>query len=355
MKTMKSMKTINIAMNDIGEKISPVNKINIFKGSPGDVLFSMLYLLKNYKNRLCVPIHPDVNLNNFDDITISYNCDGNNKNFKLKFPGEEFMDTFRKCMKKDIQFIMLPIFIEFLSCSGSGHLNFMILDKNRKEVERFEPYGNDKFTKKSNEYRHKLMTGFDTAMREWVKSNLKEYSYKTPEESCPNIKFGVQDIEEANLEKNIKSPELKTDPGGFCSIWSVWYGELRLKFPNKSSETLVKHAIELLKKDDHSIRTFIRNYSGFIYKEKRSIIRQLINSKEIYLKSSDLDVLSIYDHEKYIKLVAQKFFDSQFKKKSSPSPSPSASASASPSPSSRGIKKIRLRQKTRRLRRKKQK
>jgi hypothetical protein len=314
---MKSIKTVNIAMNDIGEKISPVNKINIFKGSPGDVLFSMLYLLKNYKNKLCVPIPPNNKiLYNFDDITISYKCRGGKK-FYLHFPGKEFMDTFHKCMKKNIQFIMLPIFIEFLSCNGSGHLNFMILDKKRKEVERFEPYGNDKFTNKSNKYRHELMTGFDNEMRDWVKNSIKGYSYKTPEESCPNIQFGVQDIEENNLALGIKSPELETDPGGFCSIWSVWYGELRLKFPNKSSEKLVKHAITLLKKNDHSIRTFIRNYSGFIYKEKRSIIRQYINNNEIDLKSSNLDVLNILEQEKYMNLIAKKFFDSQFKQNKS--------------------------------------
>jgi len=324
MKSVKSVKSVNVEsleMNNIFKQLSPVKKIQIFKGNPGDVLFSMLYLLRRYKNRLCVPIPSGKkNLYNFNDITISYSCEDNNQ-FNLNFPNN-FMETFDKCMEKFTQFIMLPIFIEFTTCNddkgnNNGHLNFMIIDKKRKEVERFEPYGNDKFTDKPpNKFRHDLMNGFDDAMRDWVEDNLESYRYKTPEETCPDIKFGVQEEEERALHRGIKSPALDSDPGGFCSIWSIWYGELRLKYPNKSSEDLLKKAIALLKDDHHSVRTFIRNYSGFIYREKRRIVRKYIKTKKIDLKSSDLSIMNFSDKLDYIELISNLVLESQFKKKS---------------------------------------
>ena len=43
----------------------------------------------------------------------------------------------------------------------------------------------------------------------------------------------------------------KGDPGGFCGVWGLWYINLRLKYPNTSSEKLIKRAIKLIKGKNH--------------------------------------------------------------------------------------------------------
>ena len=40
---------------------------------------------------------------------------------------------------------------------------------------------------------------------------------------------------------------------------------------------------DILKKDEHSLRTFIRKYSSFLYKEKKTLVREFTNKYKLDL------------------------------------------------------------------------
>ena len=51
------------------------------------------------------------------------------------------------------------------------------------------------------------------------------------------------------------------NPLGFCALWSIWYTEMRLKYPNIERKSLIKKIIKDARMNDISFRSIIRNYS----------------------------------------------------------------------------------------------
>ena len=109
--------------------------------------------------------------------------------------------------------------------NGKGqHANIIIIDTNKKTVERFEPYG----ASGSIDYYYNFEK-LDRLLKEYF--NTLQFSYIPPRDFLPNI--GFQAIE------NMESSSLY-DPCGFCSIWCYWYAELRIRYPNFTAKKLVK-------------------------------------------------------------------------------------------------------------------
>jgi hypothetical protein len=162
-------------------------------------------------------------------------------------------NSVRKCLdNKNVNFIVLPL--NYICIGKGGHSNFLVYDCKTKEMERFEPYGMN-YSKCHN------YPNLDELIKNLFNTNVRkdmiEKIYK-PLDFCPLKSF--QTIEEAELQK------IKTDPWGFCSVWSIWYGDTRLSNPNKTRDEVVELALYNLKNYPISFTEFIRSYSAFIVK-----------------------------------------------------------------------------------------
>lgn len=243
-----------------------------FKGSSIDIFFGMIFLLQKYNN-ICVLLSDYNNNNNMssfiEDIYIKWQC--YNKKYSLTFP-KNYFENFKLCTKR---FIMTPIYITEKDCLNQGHLNFLIIDKNGKNVtiERFEPYGGDIFY---------LEKRFDKKLQTELKKYIPNSKYYPPTKVCPII--GPQQQEENNLNNSIGTPANNSDIGGYCGAWGIWYGNMRLNNPTIKPKDLLKYTMKQITNYPHSFRTFIKSYSKFIVNERKKLFKKL-KCEESYLNS----------------------------------------------------------------------
>lgn len=263
-------------MSDINLPMSPKVKKTNFKGSPHYNLSVMKYLKNKYKNA-CV-ILPDVKSKkdlSHRDVSLRW-IQKNEKDGYFSVPNN-YWKYFSKCTNK--RFIVFPF---GFSCSNfMGHANYMIYDTQNKSLERFEPYGKS-FKSCSNP------TNIDNKIKKLFNDNLKNMrmgmgtSVKTSKilagsdtgEGYPNfvetyykpLDFLSSQSFQRLQEDEGEMRDENDPPGGYCSIWSCWYTELRLSNPDKDRKYIVKHAFKKLKESDLTLTEYIRNYAENVVK-----------------------------------------------------------------------------------------
>lgn len=125
-----------------------------------------------------------------------------------------------------------------------SHSNILIIDKNKKTFERFEPHG--KYA--------------DPAVDGWLKYTfgkiLPGYTYIPPIEVCPYP--GPQVVTEAGIR------EEESDQAGFCYTWSMMYLHARLMNPYMASKMVVR---QLLDADAGEMADHVNQYNHFLKSE----------------------------------------------------------------------------------------
>lgn len=235
-----------------------------------DVLFSVIYLLERYKD-LCVPLSKisKTGIENLSDVIIYWTHNRKKpkvNDYIMEYPGgkEAFKTALNIClMDKKTNFVIVPIGIKFSSGSG-GHFNIILIDKKRKTIERFEPYGVESIED------FKIMSEFEKIF----KKLFTGYKLYGGNQLCPDK--GLQSIEENAIEKGKGTAiDLESDPVGYCIAWSIYYVDMRLTYREIKPMDLIKLLIKNLAKYKHSLRTFIRNYSTYLVNEKNQFLKKL--------------------------------------------------------------------------------
>lgn len=165
------------------------------------------------------------------------------------------------CVKRGENTIIIPL--SYLR-GTSGHANVLILRANKGELEHFEPQieglvENQRLQEKAKQ----IITFFVNILnKEFKKENLPQIKYVDASEVCPYIS-GLQDLEVlSKLSKKGKS-----DPGGYCLAWSLFFTELCLKNPDISSSELLDNIYNYLTTKSSGpdyLKGVIRGYAGFI-------------------------------------------------------------------------------------------
>lgn len=255
------MKSLKLPKNLHGILKKKTQKKSIkLHGYNNEILFGLLFLIKKFPKKICFPLNLQTNLKKNNDIpfAIKWICSKKKHNIELPVSLTRFINSIKECKT---QFIAIPLYI-FHNCkSYDGHANCLIFDNKNRTIERFEPYGKSL----DNIFNHKeikIANQFDKAFSNLIKK--LSYNYRSPYMFCPTI--NVQQHEEDNIEKGRTMP-LDTDLEGFCSIWIIWYINLKLKHSNLDSSKLLYKSIDILKKDKRSIRSFIRKYALFLQKQ----------------------------------------------------------------------------------------
>lgn len=274
--------------------IKEIDKVELcsFVGTTLDVLIGLLYLLKTY-DYACSTITTNFIKNK--DLCNYYQSLGFKTKTKCEFMNfeivwvyqklffsENFVDNFKLCLnKKNIRFIIIPLGIEI---NEGSHANYLIFDKKKYEIERFEPYGSASPYKFN--YDSKLLDNVLTYKFNNIDHNIK---YISPEKYLPKIGFQYFDVFESKTRKI-------GDPRGFCALWSIWYTDMRLKYPDIDKTSLVKKLLKEIKMKNISFKNLIRNYS-----------LQITNIRDELLKKVNININEWindqYTEEQYVKLI----------------------------------------------------
>ncbi len=161
-------------------------------------------------------------------------------------------DHFESCLKDEKKrFILIFLHLQYWVNNKpiSYHANFLIYDKNRNEIERFEPHGSHTPNIFSPER-------LDTHLAKYFKDRYG-ITYIKPLDFCPLV--GPQKIQEfeAGLEK------IKGERRGFCQYWSFWYANIRLENPNLERQDVIRRALLEMKKFPDEFTGYIVNYASF--------------------------------------------------------------------------------------------
>lgn len=235
-------------------------KFCTYTGADIDILVGLIYLLKKYENICSI-------LTSVDKFEIMWS------HFKLHIQ-EDFDNNINKCMKNNKKrFIIIPLGIEL---NQGQHANYLIYDKKKNEIERFEPHGAG--SPQNFYYNPNLL---DTILEKRIGYIIKNAKYVRPSDYLPKIGFQLFDVYE-NVSKI-------GDPGGFCALWAMWYVDMRIKYKEVQRKDLVEFMIQIIKKKNISFKNLIRNYSV-----------NVLSIRDKILTEAEIDI-NVWLNEQYTK------------------------------------------------------
>jgi hypothetical protein len=211
-------------------------------GKPKNTLCLLKYLTKKYKNDICIPLLNDTNhpITRHSDYSLRWD----DKSQQLLIP-RRFWVVIKQCKETSKRFIILPFGFE---CNGqSGHFNIILIDKELYEIERFEPYGIPKRKCANSNI-------VDIKLMELFTENLgKLYHYYKPNDILNTKVYGIQEKQENENEFNNSIDP----PNGYCTLWCIWWVEMRISNKTFSREQFYNN-INIPKK----LTSYIRNYAN---------------------------------------------------------------------------------------------
>jgi hypothetical protein len=189
---------------------------------------------------------------------------------------EIIVDDYIRCKKKG-KMILIPVGLK--PSQSTGHANMLILNYHRNEIELFEPHG--KRVSKPRRLYETLQTftdNFNKVLKKKYKDE-KEMKFVNPDEVCPSSKqykiFQSYEQGAIDTSKYSKKYDMRIrEPGGYCLAWSMFYADLRLKFPTISNEDLIKKTSEILTNDPEKLRRFIRGQTKQLYEFYKTIQKE---------------------------------------------------------------------------------
>lgn len=282
----------------------PVVGISTYTGSTLDVLSGLLYINRKYYN-ICQSSLELVDINksivdykngicNFIGFEIEW------IDFQLHIPSTKNI-TLQNILIKNItnnkyRFFIIPIGIQlYINNQYYAHANYLIFDYKLLTIERFEPYGTD--APNDMNYNPILL---DNTLKNIIDSYKLNFNYISPCQYLNKIGFQLKEIYES---KN----DYIGDPNGFCALWSLWWVEIRIKYP----DIPIKKMVKMLNKEliNKSYKEIIRNYSSYItnYRDKLLLksdisINDLLNEKIKSKQAININNVIISDIDDIISL-----------------------------------------------------
>jgi hypothetical protein len=253
----------------------------------GNIIF--LHLIRKYKNDCVIAVKSIWNVY-FPGLTIT-------KDYKRVYAYEEtekeIADTMKDCVDAGKSIIALPFLLP-------SHQNILLYRPAANTIERYEPHGEESpATKEQNASMDKaikaffLKKAFNPILR---RKGVPPFKYLRPVDF--GYKEGFQTFDNIEARRALKRGDLKVSYRGFCMMWSYFYLELALKFPNLTGKEVVDKAFEAIntkKGGDNFLRTILayvedfqkvlgRIFPGFSYHDlddpaKRKLVEDYINKE----------------------------------------------------------------------------
>ena len=226
----------------------------------------MFHLLKKYKNKCFISSNSAIHFW-FEKNQIEYKT----------LP--TFRKNFKKCISDEVELIAIP-FGYIIPKNNEPHQNLLIYRTKLNQLERFEPHGlkPEALTlKESEQLDFEIKSLFSKLV-----PNPSTFVYLKPSHVYDEQEEGFQVIEGNEqaeyIEYNDKESKFKGYVG-FCAMWSMFYLELVLKFPDVSGKELSKEVTKILQKfqtEDEGYVPFFRHIVGYL-KSIQKDVKKLIN------------------------------------------------------------------------------
>lgn len=273
--------------------------VSTFSGLRLDILCGLIYLNNKFKNTLSTIhlIHNKDNIvkcnNNVCEI-INFEINWNNKIFS--FIVDDFIKHINLIFTNqiDVSFYIIPIGIKL---GQFNHANYLIIDFNKRIIERFEPHG--AFNPTSMNYNpndldknilFNIVDKINNVIHEMGSTNT--FQYLKPSDYLPKIGFQVKEMSEL-------SNDYIGDPNGFCALWCIWWCEQKLISPNINSKKLFKYLTKELINNNISYKKLIRDYSYFVVSLRDSILNKVDININDWI-NDNLSNKQIYDLNHYL-------------------------------------------------------
>lgn len=242
-----------------------VVNFSTFTGSLLDMICGFKYLTKKYNNVTSLfhanqENNPELNMYN-RSLGILENTKQHIIQFEIRWIYQKLFlpPDFDSIVSSIInntkyRYIIIPIGIIL---SNGNHSNGLFYDIANHVMERFEPHGSgypSQFNYNPDLLDEILYKKMSSIMSNIYSKNIT-IKYYQPKKYLPKIGLQTFENTEINVNKNIG------DPNGFCTLWTIWYFDYRLKYVDINPRYLVKHLIREIKINNYSFRTIIRNYS----------------------------------------------------------------------------------------------
>lgn len=157
-----------------------------------------------------------------------------------------------KCIKKNLNSIVIPLYLEF---STTNHANLLIYRKKDNIIEHFEPHGSV-FMGDNIEDKRSIVTQLksfiDMLNSNLIKIKKKPVTLISSDVVCPYI-YGLQGLEASS--KQVKYP---LQGKGYCAAWSMFFTELVLKNPTVPTNELLNIIINKFDKNIEKQRNYLR-------------------------------------------------------------------------------------------------
>jgi hypothetical protein len=122
-------------------------------------------------------------------------------------------------------------------------------------VERFEPHGFSFDLGREPEFEDRLNACLRDFWEDKVSPLLQRpIHYKTPLQTCPRIKTGLQVIEG-------RIPNHEREVEGYCMLWSVFVLEMMLMNPTRSTQHVLQRVHALSENNPAYLRAMMRGYT----------------------------------------------------------------------------------------------
>ena len=203
------------------------------------------------------------------------------KNIDNYFIHSKLVELIEKSKKRFV-YVKLTLIITIPNGGFIRHANIILIDKNNKIIERFEPYGN-------------LSNTFNKELNNTIEKEISDKLGYTFVYCNPYAGFQTLSDESNEFNRTIN------DPTGYCLAWCMLYLELKLKYGYDCLKTisLIKNYIINKFTHDFDIKDksniymiFIRYYAKYLDNEKNKLLKKCdINKDIIYyenLKNNDL-------------------------------------------------------------------
>jgi hypothetical protein len=185
---------------------------------------------------------------------------------------EQISEKIISCILNGSKIIIIPFIFDIIidQQSKGSHSNLLIYRQNTGQMEHFEPHG-PSYEGNGSEFITDQINAF---LKRFVQNlnSLIKYENRKGEEKIQKIKLisaydvcpdkGLQTLEEGS-----EMPRLIIEPQGYCAAWSMFFTELCLKNPERSSRDIydaIMERTELYEDENTYLRNVIHGYISFI-------------------------------------------------------------------------------------------